>query len=124
LASQGGVCKIINTNCCVYVDQSGRVTTDLQEIRDQMKILHRVSEDDTSWGFSELWEKLTSWLPNLTWLKQLFVMMIVLVILFVVLCLMVRCALQCCRSSGDSYSEWKKNQLRRRLESNKYFEKV
>ncbi|NWR53790.1 ERVV2 protein, partial [Regulus satrapa] len=30
LASQGGVCTVINTSCCVYVDQSGRVNTDLE----------------------------------------------------------------------------------------------
>ncbi|NXY82169.1 ERVV2 protein, partial [Alcedo cyanopectus] len=29
LAAQGGVCTIVNTSCCTYVDQSGRVRTDL-----------------------------------------------------------------------------------------------
>ncbi|NWR64179.1 ERVV2 protein, partial [Bucorvus abyssinicus] len=29
VASQGRVCTIINTSCCIYVDRSGRVTTDL-----------------------------------------------------------------------------------------------
>ena len=32
LASQGGVYTVINTRCCVYVDQSGRISTDLTEI--------------------------------------------------------------------------------------------
>lgn len=26
LASQGGVCTIINTSCCMFVDQSGRIS--------------------------------------------------------------------------------------------------
>ncbi|NWY18615.1 ERVV2 protein, partial [Aphelocoma coerulescens] len=30
LASQEGVCMVSNTSCCVYVDQSGRVSTDAQ----------------------------------------------------------------------------------------------
>ncbi|NXD28658.1 ERVV2 protein, partial [Spelaeornis formosus] len=30
LAAKGGVCTIINTSCCVYIDQSHRVTTDLE----------------------------------------------------------------------------------------------
>ncbi|NXW39238.1 ERVV2 protein, partial [Phaetusa simplex] len=30
LASQGGVCTVINTSCCMYVDQSGRISTDLE----------------------------------------------------------------------------------------------
>ncbi|XP_037228138.1 syncytin-2-like [Falco rusticolus] len=54
LASQGGVCTIINVSCCMYVDQSGRITADLQEIRKQAKILHKVTQNDISWGFSEL----------------------------------------------------------------------
>ncbi|NXA57397.1 ERVV2 protein, partial [Nothocercus julius] len=29
LASQGGVCTVINTSCCVYIDQSRRISTDL-----------------------------------------------------------------------------------------------
>ncbi|NXA98895.1 ERVV2 protein, partial [Melanocharis versteri] len=29
LASQGGVCTIVNTSCCMYIDQSGRIATDL-----------------------------------------------------------------------------------------------
>ncbi|NXC08646.1 ERVV2 protein, partial [Orthonyx spaldingii] len=29
LAAQGGVCAIVNTTCCPYVDQSGRVKKDV-----------------------------------------------------------------------------------------------
>uniref|UniRef100_A0A8C3JU16 ERVV2 protein n=1 Tax=Calidris pygmaea TaxID=425635 RepID=A0A8C3JU16_9CHAR len=67
LASQGGVCAMINTSCCAYVDQSGRVATDIKNIRDQIGILHDVTQDDVGWGFFEVWKKLTSWLPNLKW---------------------------------------------------------
>ncbi|KAF1485859.1 Syncytin-2, partial [Megadyptes antipodes antipodes] len=59
LAAQGGVCIMINTSCCTYVDQSGRVSTDLQVIWDQTKILHQVTQDNTSWGFEEVWNRLT-----------------------------------------------------------------
>ncbi|NXJ01398.1 ERVV2 protein, partial [Psophia crepitans] len=30
LASQGGACMVVNTSCCVYVDQSGRIATGLK----------------------------------------------------------------------------------------------
>ncbi|NXK35359.1 ERVV1 protein, partial [Piprites chloris] len=30
LASQGGVCTVISTSCCVCIDQSGRVSADVQ----------------------------------------------------------------------------------------------
>ena len=122
LAFQGGVCTVINVDCCMYADQSGRITEDLQEIRKQVNILHKVTQDNTSWSFFELWEKLTSWLPNLTWLKQLFVMIIVIVFLFLIISIAVRCGFWCFKGTGNSYSEWKRNQLRQKLESNQYFE--
>ncbi|NXE11392.1 ERVV2 protein, partial [Lophotis ruficrista] len=123
-ASQGGVCTIINVGCCMYVDQSGRISDDLREIRKQAKILHEVTQDDTSWAFSELWEKLTSWLAYLIWLKQLFVTIIAIILLSIILCIAIQCGLWCFQNTGYSYSEWKKNQLRQRLESNNYFEKM
>ncbi|NWX25153.1 ERVV2 protein, partial [Notiomystis cincta] len=30
LTSQGGACAVVNASCCVFSDQSGRVSTDLQ----------------------------------------------------------------------------------------------
>ena len=46
LASQGGVWTVTNTSCCVYVDRSGRISTDLNEIWKQTEILHGVQKDD------------------------------------------------------------------------------
>ncbi|NXJ72194.1 ERVV2 protein, partial [Rostratula benghalensis] len=124
LASQGGVCTIINTSCCTYVDQSGRVATDLQEIWEQTKILREVTKDDTPWGFSELWDKLTSWFPNLAWLKTLFMTIMGILIMGILITISIKCLLWCCRSTRDTYSTWKRHQLRQKLESNKYFERV
>ena len=123
-AKEGGLCTVIGEHCCTYVNQDKRIEKDLFQIWEKTKILHEVAQDNTSWGFSDLVERLTSWLPNLTWLKQLFVTTITVMILLIALCVVVRCALGCCQNTGNSYSEWKKYQLRQRLESNKYFEKV
>jgi len=60
LASQGRVCTVINTSCCVYIDQRGRISTDLNEIWKQTRLLHEVQKDDTSFGFAETWKWLTS----------------------------------------------------------------
>lgn len=60
LASQGGVCTIVNASCCMYIDQSGRISTDLEEIKKQTTVLHEVTRDDLTWGFEEMWNKLTS----------------------------------------------------------------
>ncbi|NXE85121.1 ERVV2 protein, partial [Cochlearius cochlearius] len=124
LASQGGVCTIINTSCCMYIDQSGRIATDLQEIWEQTKILYEITKDDTSWGFSELQDKLTSWLPNLTWLKTLFMTILGILVMGILIFLIIRCFFWYYQNTGDAYSTWKKHQLRRRLESTKYFEKI
>lgn len=124
LAKEGGLCTVINQTCCVYVNKQKQIETDLEKIWERNKILRAVAQDDTSWGFTDLVEKLTSWLPNLTWLKQLFITVIVVVVLFMVLCVVIRCTLWCFKSTGNPYSEWKKNQLRRKLESNRYFEGV
>uniref|UniRef100_A0A8B9NB51 ERVV2 protein n=1 Tax=Accipiter nisus TaxID=211598 RepID=A0A8B9NB51_9AVES len=91
LASQGGVCTIVNTSCCTYVDQSGRISTDLAEIWKQTKFLHQVTKDNMSWGFEELWHKLTSWLPNWTWLKNLFIIAIIVICVCILACIMIQC---------------------------------
>ena len=70
-AKEGGVCTVINQSCCVYISKDLRTETDLRKIWEQTKVLHRTSQDDTNWE-EDLWNLLTSWLPNLKWLKQLF----------------------------------------------------
>lgn len=95
LASQGGVCTVINTSCCVYLDQEGRVTTDLEGIWEQTKQLHKVTKDDTSWGFQEVWEKLTSWLPNMNWLKHLFVTMVLTIGVVLLVIIIIKCMSMC-----------------------------
>lgn len=102
LAAQGGVCTVINTSCCMYVDQSGRISTDLEEIWEQTRTLHEISKDDLSWSYSEIWNKLTSWLPNFQWLKQVFIAIITLVVLGIFVCMLFRCLLCCVTVNSKS----------------------
>lgn len=95
LASQGGVCTIINTSCCTYVNQDKRIETDLSQIWKQTQILHLVTQDNTEWGFQEIWDKLTSWLPNLRLLKQVFVIVIAVIALGIVTCVLLKCFFLC-----------------------------
>ena len=118
------MCTVLGEHCCTYVNPDKRIEKDLSQIWEKTKILHEVAQDNTSWGFSDLIEKLTPWLPNLAWLKQLFVMTVIVVIRSMALCVIIWCAWWHFQSTGHSYSEWKKNQLRQQLESNEYFEKV
>ncbi|XP_040977083.1 endogenous retrovirus group V member 2 Env polyprotein-like [Aquila chrysaetos chrysaetos] len=90
---EGCVCVLINQSCCAYLNERQQVETDIEKIWEISKELHLITMDDTSWGFSEIWEKLTSWLPNLTWPKQLFVTAIVIIFLLIILCTTIRCGL-------------------------------
>ncbi|NXK16457.1 ERVV2 protein, partial [Arenaria interpres] len=118
---EGGLCAVINQSCCSYVNQNGRIEKDLQNIIAKTQILHQVSQDNTSSGFSDLWEKLTSWLPNFAWLKQLFALLITIIFLGLTVCILVRCFICCTKGAADEYVQWKKHQLREKVESQTYF---
>ena len=64
LASHGGVCIVVNSSCCTCIDETGKINVDLGIILQQLDILQEIQKDDTSLGFEEIWNKLTSWLPN------------------------------------------------------------
>ncbi|XP_071412245.1 syncytin-A-like [Pithys albifrons albifrons] len=103
LASQGGVCKVINTSCCSYIDQSGRIEKDLAAIRKQTKILHQVTLDNVSLGLDDVFHKLTSWLPNWTWMKQLF-----LVVIYIIsVCIIAYCMIKCCKCCSSLWYNFK-----------------
>ena len=93
LAKERGLCMVINQTCCVYVNQEKRIETDLQQNWITPKILHQVSLDDTSLGFSDLWEKFTSCLPHFMRLKQPFVVVIIIIVLELLICITLRCFL-------------------------------
>ncbi|NXS64799.1 ERVV2 protein, partial [Pandion haliaetus] len=118
------VCTLVNTSCCTYVNESSKIETDIQDIWNRAKVLHQVTQDDASLGFTELWEKLTSWLPDFTWLKQLFVSIIMLIVLGLLICCMLQCFLWVYRRTETTYEEWKKHRLRQNIESGKYFAKT
>ncbi|NXP11630.1 ERVV2 protein, partial [Thinocorus orbignyianus] len=118
---KGGLCAVINQSCCSYVNQDGRIERDLQNIVNKAQILHQVAQDDTSFGFVDLWEKLTSWLPNLAWLRQLFTLLIAIIVLGVLICILARCFIWYTKGTMDEYAQWKKHQLCEKTESGKYF---
>ncbi|NXN38458.1 ERVV2 protein, partial [Rhinoptilus africanus] len=116
-----GVCAVINQSYCTYINQEGRIKEDLEKIWEKTKILYEVSRDDASCGFEELWNKLTSRLPNWNWLKQLFVGIITLIILGIIVCMLFKCFLWCHQDSEENYSNWKRQRIRHQVETGKYF---
>ena len=120
-AKEGGVCMIINTSCCAYINKDNQIEADLNTLWEKTQVFHEISLDDTSLGFRDLWDKLTSWLPNLGWLKQLFVGLITLMVLGIFVCIFLKCFLWCCWNSAEMYSDWKRNKVRHQVETGKYF---
>lgn len=94
LASQG-ICTVINTHCCVYIDQNARVSKDVHEIWKQTQILHQVAQEDTSLGFQEIWNILTSFLADLGWLKRLFIAVIVKITMYILPCILIQYCSSC-----------------------------
>ncbi|NWH54543.1 ERVV2 protein, partial [Fregata magnificens] len=120
-AKEGGVCMIINTSCCVYINKDKQIEADLNALWEKARIFPEVSLDDTSLGFQEIRDGLTSQLLNLRWLKQFFVGIIALAILGIFVCVVMKCFLWCCQKSAKTYDKWKKNKIRHQVETGKYF---
>ncbi|NXH84173.1 ERVV2 protein, partial [Edolisoma coerulescens] len=117
-----GVCTVINTSCCSYVDLNKRIETDLQTIWDKTQILHQITLDDTSWGLKEIWDKLTAWLPNLSWLKQLFIIVIFVITLLFTVCISSYCCMILCTWNRNAYAQWQKHKLRNKREKGTYIQ--
>ncbi|NXA66215.1 ERVV2 protein, partial [Mohoua ochrocephala] len=122
-AQMGGVCTLINTSRCTYIDQSGRRRTDIHTIWQHAKILHEVTKDDPSWS-THLWKTLRSWLPNLNWLKQLFMGILLLGIIILCTCAFSQCFLWCSQQNTMSYDDWKRYKLRHKVERGTYFGRI
>ena len=76
--------------------------------------------EDPSWE-GDLGNLLTSWLLNLGWLKQLFLVCILLVLLGGFTCVMMRCSACLCRSTRKKKEIWKRHALRPKVGSGAYF---
>ncbi|XP_059573056.1 endogenous retroviral envelope protein HEMO-like [Alligator mississippiensis] len=109
LVSQGGVCALLNSTCCVYVNQDMRIETDIHKIRNQLRVLHQVASKNTDWGLEEMWSWLTSWLPDFRALgkKILYGILFVLIVL-TVFYVLVQLILCCVKASRRSFSKARK----------------
>uniref|UniRef100_A0A8C3SNJ4 Uncharacterized protein n=1 Tax=Chelydra serpentina TaxID=8475 RepID=A0A8C3SNJ4_CHESE len=93
LANQGGVCALVNSSCCVFVNQNHRIVTDIHTLRQQSALFHHVSTDDTSTGAQEAWNWLTSWLPDLgVWGRRIVLLLALGLDVLLGCCI----CLQCC----------------------------
>uniref|UniRef100_A0A8C3RM68 Envelope protein syncytin-Car1 n=1 Tax=Chelydra serpentina TaxID=8475 RepID=A0A8C3RM68_CHESE len=85
LASKGGVCGLINQECCVYVPDVA------DQVIDRAQQLEKVSyvppqPPPTAW-----WSALWSWLPSLGWIREAIIGLLCFLLVGVMLC----CCFQC-----------------------------
>lgn len=81
-----GVCAIVNTTCCSYIDQRRKVKKDVDEIWKGTQILHEVASRNDTLKFDHIFHKLTSWLLNWTWIKETLIIAVIIVIICVIAC--------------------------------------
>ncbi|KYO19945.1 endogenous retrovirus group V member 2 Env polyprotein precursor [Alligator mississippiensis] len=104
LVSQGGVCALVDSTCCVYVNQDMRIEADIRKVRNQLGVLHQVASENTDWGLEEVWSWLTSWLPDFGALgKKIVYGMLFVLIVLMVFCVLMQLILCCVKASRGSF---------------------
>ncbi|XP_064929372.1 protein NYNRIN-like isoform X1 [Columba livia] len=97
LASQGGVCTMLNSSCCMYIDQSKQLITEVDKIWKVSHVMQQIQRDDANWGVADLWQWMTSWFPDLgTLVKKILMIVIVIVIVFVIIFVLIHCMSMFC----------------------------
>ncbi|XP_060134342.1 endogenous retrovirus group PABLB member 1 Env polyprotein-like [Zootoca vivipara] len=98
LASERGVCALIHSHCCMYVQDNGpNITHTIQE----MENLVAAQPLQPAVGFDP-WEWLLSWLPNGAWIRKTLLTLIGLACGLVMLC----CCIQCLPSLFGQCMTW------------------
>nr|XP_034981028.1 endogenous retrovirus group PABLB member 1 Env polyprotein-like [Zootoca vivipara] len=98
LASKRGVCALIHSHCCMYVQDNGpNITHTIQE----MENLVAARPLQPAMGFDP-WEWLLSWLPNGAWIRKTLLTLIGLACGLVMLC----CCIQCLPSLFGQCMTW------------------
>ena len=110
----GGICIPVYTSCGTYLDQSEQTAEDIHSIWQHAKVLPEVTEDITSWS-KHLWETLTSWLPNLNWLTQLFVGILGTGIPILGTCMKSQCFVWYCKQTTTTFHKWEQKNMRYRI---------
>ncbi|CAI5786773.1 Hypothetical predicted protein [Podarcis lilfordi] len=97
LASTGGVCALVGTECCTYVsDQTLNITGHLNNIHKLTDDLRNIQHEGLS--DTQLW----SWLPGTAWIKQLLgnglLILITVAICVAFFCCAIHCFPLCCQT--------------------------
>lgn len=86
----GGFCLWLNkTRCCHLLDLDGKIVTDIQKVQEVATTIQQSYSTSTGWS---LLDCITSWLPGVSWVKELFLGLIGLLVMILVVAGLIRCA--------------------------------
>ncbi|XP_048354425.1 endogenous retroviral envelope protein HEMO-like [Sphaerodactylus townsendi] len=103
-AQQGGTCAMLGERCCLYVDMSGNITTDITQLRHAVHPLDRVA-------YTDPWDHVFGWLPGLGWVRNI----VGICVLIAGLGLFVCCCMHCIPlllSCTSSLASWRRRSRR------------
>ena len=79
-------CEEFQGMCCFNLTANSKI------IEGKIKQIHDLANGiKEREGFNLEWSWLTSWLPDFSWLKQLFVVIIMIVLVIIVTCVIIQC---------------------------------
>lgn len=103
LAEQGGVCSVINTSCCIWINVSGRVKTELDKIQAQTNQMLNAGPTDNPLGlrsFMYLPLGIASWFRSVFQFGLSILSIILGIVIVVKLCLL--CIVQCYKDANQT----------------------
>lgn len=88
LAQQGGTHALIHEECCLYVNKSGTILSNLEDLKGVVNVFHQIGLDENT--------DFLNWLPSLggwgKWIFSLIGFLFIIVALLILLCCFIKCA--------------------------------
>ncbi|KAG8147221.1 hypothetical protein E2320_022721 [Naja naja] len=93
LLRMGHGCKEFDGMCCFDISDKAHF------IESKLKVLYNITMHLThitdSNAFKKIWDGLTSWLPDLTWLKEVFFGVVIIIVIGLISCICIQCMPVC-----------------------------
>ncbi|CAM4507462.1 unnamed protein product [Lepidochelys kempii] len=94
LATEGGICALINESCCFYSNQDKCIKTDVHNMMDHLKVLHDMGLEASVWD--DPWQWLTSWLLDLgAWGRHIGLLLLIGLLGYVCVFVILQCCVNC-----------------------------
>lgn len=79
----------LNTTCCHFINESGIIETDVEKLHKIAESMRKTYQPTSDW-----WSWITSWLPNLGWVRGIVVTGLLILVIGLVICMCIPCLMQ------------------------------